>query len=183
MNNEQWGGDASGIQIIHYSFLIIHYFAMSNVEFTGTYDLARRLLLLEKKVRQSVAVDAMQRVNQQLIARVKSAAPSDTGTLRQSIAAKTAVYKSGKTAVGIVGPDKDYVVQTVSKRGKSRRIRPSKYAHLADLGTQQRTTQSGANRGSVAPQKFMERVRINYLNEAENIFRNAVNDAVNTAGS
>ncbi|GHT34795.1 hypothetical protein FACS189427_02790 [Planctomycetales bacterium] len=200
---------------------------MSNVEFTGTDDLARRLLLLEKKVRQSVALEAVQKVNKMLVERVKSVVPVKSGELRDSIAAKSEVYSSGRIAVGIVGPAnkkvsetyiaRDYatpfktgrgvkstgnvhIVEYIDKRGVKRtkkmkyrtyynsRIKTIKtpavrYAHLADLGTQQRVTQSGANRGSVAPQQFMERVRLNYLEEAESIFRNAVNEAVNAAGS
>jgi len=160
---------------------------MANVKFSGGDDLARRLLLLEENVREFVAVEAVQKVNQALVAKLKSVAPSDTGTLVRSITAKAAIYQHGNVAVGIVGPDSGHEEYFINGWNKKVKKKPMKYAHLVDLGTQGRKTNWGANRGAVTPQGFMDQVRIGYFDEAVSIFRNAVNEAVNasvsTAGS
>lgn len=79
--------------------------------------------------------------------RAKSNAPTDSGTLKRSIASKNLTI-AGKVVVAIVGPrtDRDMVVPRRMPDGRIRMVlaNPAKYAHLVEFGT-----------SKVSPQPFM----------------------------
>lgn len=64
-----------------------------------------------------------------VVANVKSAAPSVSGALRQSIASKVDSVKNDTTAYAIVGPRSKF-----SKVYKGAVHRPSRYAHFLEWG-------------------------------------------------
>lgn len=73
-------------------------------------------------------------------ATAKALVPVRYGALKKSLIVKMKTYSNTGAVVGLVGPDKEYVISkppaTKRKRNrKSERIMPRFYAHLVELGT------------------------------------------------
>jgi hypothetical protein len=115
-------------------------------------------------------------------------APSETGALKKSFVYDIRKYKGGNVLAGIVGANYDYVgtVQRnksgnkVFKRNKNATAnrRPAKYFHLVELGTQQRQTKDGKNRGSVTATHFREKTAEEIAPQVQQILENAIERAL-----
>ena len=98
----------------------------TKITVTGQHQVQGRLSALEGKVRRQVLRKAVTAGARVVLRTEKSLAPVRLGFLRKSLGTKVKSYRNSGVVVGLVGPrtDKIYFVG-------NRRVRPSKYAHLA----------------------------------------------------
>jgi len=104
----------------------------------GFAELTKKLKDLKGRVAGSIqrkAITAGCREVQKLMKAL--ARKGDTGALKQSIGTKVKIFRTSRTAVGIVGPRTKFEKTKQLGKLKQRTIfrRPSKYAHLVDRGT------------------------------------------------
>jgi hypothetical protein len=144
--------------------------SLDSIKISGSEMVIAQLLAFPEKVRKKVERDAVGEANKLLAGVITSKAPQDSGALKKSIGTVIRSYKSGRVIVGVVGPKSDYAGYVIKKGNKkiktfrkakkgesSKGLRkPSKYARLVNNGATSRVTQSGANRGSVTANSFME---------------------------
>ncbi|MDR3233760.1 MAG: HK97 gp10 family phage protein [Planctomycetaceae bacterium] len=165
---------------------------MNEVAIEGSDILAAQLLALPDKVRKAVEKASVKASKEVIAGQMKSNAPVDSGALQQSITSVVRSYKGGRIVLGFIGPEYSYtgvvtknkqgqkVLKKVKKnKGEAGIRRPANYAHLVELGTVQRTTQSGANRGSVAPNNFTQKTAEEVTPQVQTILENAVSEALN----
>jgi len=163
----------------------------TGVELHGGDILKTQLLALPDKVRREIDRTAITEINKIIAAQLKSAVPKDSGALQKSIKAVRRSYKGGDLVMGIAGPEVNFTGyagtnnkgKRTFKRGKKQDgqngfKRPSKYIHLVEFGTQNRTTSSGASRGSVTGTHVVEYAQEQIENQVRTIFENAVRTAL-----
>jgi HK97 gp10 family phage protein len=108
-----------------------------------------------KRVLRAAVRQAAKPVLQQVRTNLRGDSPRRrTGALLRSMATKVRDYQSG-AVVAIVGPRSDFVIQRYID-GAVRRIRPAKYAHLVEFGTQPHNIRAGLHPGA-RPTGFMRR--------------------------
>jgi HK97 gp10 family phage protein len=163
-----------------------------DIKLEGSETLAAQLALLPDKVRKAVERKAMDEANKTVAAALRANVPKDTGALQKSISQVRRSYKGGNIVVGVVGANTAYTgYVTKNKKGKkvfkrSKKVagnsgfrNPAKYSHLVEYGTKNRTTQGGANRGSVTATHFTEKTQQQVEAQVKAIFEKAAADAVN----
>lgn len=134
------------------------------VRLTGVKEIDSVLKGLPLQVTDRVLQNAFSDAAKPLVQTAQSIAPKDTGTLAESIGvtkepAKTLVNR----AVGQiqVGP---------RRKGKYKGY----HGHLIEFGTTIRETKSGANRGNVKPDPFMEPAFNQTSGQVENRINNSI---------
>jgi HK97 gp10 family phage protein len=157
---------------------------MSLIQLTGSEIVIAQLLALPEELRKKVERDVVGEANKLLAGAIAANVPQDSGALKKSIGSVIRRYKSGKIIVGVVGPKSDYAGYVIQKRNSKKIFRkakkgenhkglrrPSKYAHLVNAGTANRTTQHGTNRGSVTANPFMKSSLESVKNQIQQILK------------
>jgi HK97 gp10 family phage protein len=144
--------------------------------FRGSPELNVALLALPESVQVIALRKAADKTNSILLQAFRRNAPNFTGALIRSAKVKIVDYKGGKIVVQMVGPNKDYFETITSLKGKTRTIRPTKYLHLTELGTKERKTAKGKNRGKVIPRPFMKQARDQVETVINEIFENTLKE-------
>lgn len=108
------------------------------IGFSGGKELEKALLEIEGKLRNKIARKAVRDAIKPLHARIKSAAPVDSGTLKKGIVIKT--RKRGTTLTGsVVASDKHWKPEPPkTKKGNKRAKKQGKplfYASFYEFGT------------------------------------------------
>ena len=150
---------------------------MAQIELVGADILTAKLLSLPNKIRQKIEKEAIREANQLLAGTLRqniAATAVETGALEKSIKHDVRTHKGGNEIVGRVGADRDYV-----KVHKGKRRRPAKYIHLVNLGTKQRKTKAGHNRGKTQGMFFREKTAEQHKATIQKLFEKAVNEALN----
>ena len=162
----------------------------SSIELINTDIVTAQLLGIPAKIRETIERQAIHRANVSAVGTLRQNTPVETGALRKSFKYDIRKYKGGDVIVGLSGADYDYVgtVQRnksgkkVFKRNKdapdNNRRRPAKYLHLMELGTQQRTTRSGKNRGSVTGTHFVKDTAEQLTPQFQQMLIDAVDNAL-----
>ena len=160
------------------------------IDLVNSEILAAQLLAIPQKMRIAIEKKAVYEANKLIVGTLRQNAPAETGALAKSFRSEIRPYQNGRVIVGLSGADYDYVGSVVrNKKGKkvfkrnkdavNNVRRPAKYLHLVTLGTQQRKTQAGQNRGSVTGHDFVKQTQEQLTGQIEQIFTNAVQEAFN----
>lgn len=109
---------------------------MIRLQITGQTELAKALQGLTAKVRQEVALSAMEKAVEPVVVAAKSnilaSGSVDTGGLYRSIGFAVRQYRRGVVTFGVIGARRGFGVADSSK--KSGRTEPANYAHLVEYG-------------------------------------------------
>jgi HK97 gp10 family phage protein len=98
----------------------------TSLQMKGTAELHAVLAALPKEVRQEVLASALGKGAGEVAKRARVLAAKDSGALKRSITYVVRSYRSGETAVAVIGPNKRF-------RGPDG-ARPANYAHLVEYG-------------------------------------------------
>jgi len=158
---------------------------MAGIELINSNRVIAELLAIPKQARRVIEQTAMKEANKLVAGTLKENVPVETGALKKAITHDIRKYRGGNVLVGLVGADYDYVGSVVrNKKGKKtfkknknatgNVRRPAKYLHLVNLGTQQRQTQAGQNRGSVTGTHFREKTTEQLAPQIEQILSDAI---------
>lgn len=102
-------------------------------------------------------------------------------------AAKLLMSRGYDRLVDTLKGNSDYLVESFTynlRKGKFAGIRVGfrrpggNVAHLVDLGTKERQTKSGANRGKIQGSKFWTDTKARYVPEATEMIMTAIDDAI-----
>lgn len=157
---------------------------------SGNTELMAKLSSLPVRVRQAALQTAMRQLAERAAQRLQTAAPFHTGALKRSLKHSIRTYKSGRIVFGIAGVDLHHIEYDKKASGKRpagdgsntqrpagdgrSRVRPSKYVHLPELGTKDRVTKTGANRGSVQGLHFIGDTQKEMTSQAETLLTAAI---------
>lgn len=126
---------------------------MIRFQITGQTELAKALQGLTSKVRQEIAMAAMEKAVQPVVvaaqANVMGNGSVDTGGLYRSLGFAVRQYKKGAVTFGVVGARRGFGVDDPTK--KTGRTEPANYAHLVEYGH----AIAGDAAGWVEPKPFM----------------------------
>lgn len=158
---------------------------MARIELVNSATVQAYLLAIPREIRRKVEREALTEAGKFAVGQLKENAPSETGALKKSLAYDIRQYKGGNVLATLVGAKNDYV-GTVQQNKKGKKVfkrnadasqqnrRPAKYYHLVNLGTKERTTKDGKNRGSVPATNFREKTMQEIAARVQQILENAV---------
>ena len=164
---------------------------MGKIELIGAEILTAKMLTLPQDIRVAVEKTALKEANEILVDALKQGAAGhyDTGALKSSFTHDIRKCKGDNVVMGRVGVDYNVVGTVVrnkqgnkqfkkTKNATGNKRRPAKYFHIVNLGTKDRKTKAGHNRGNVAKSGFREDVLAKWTPLIQRLFERAAEEAL-----
>ena len=126
---------------------------------TGDKKLDRQLNALGVKISRRINAKAVRAGLKPVQKAVKSEAPKGpTGNLKRAVGARFRKKRRAGTHEAIVGTNVGRrLKQRTTRGGKIQKANSAPHGHLVVLGTQSRVTKTGANRGAMPGNNFVDR--------------------------
>lgn len=156
---------------------------MTGAVLDGLDDLQAELQQLGDTVGGRIAAKAVRRGQSVIRKAIAAEAPrGSTGSLRRSIGSRFRKRRKRGELSAIVGINVGKRVKPLATRtGKTRAANSAPHGHLAALGTQERSTRSGAKRGRMPANNFVGRGFRRSAGSAAAVVRQTLRDGIREA--